>query len=240
MSPLIRGVAGRLLGIVPARSGSKGIPRKNLADLCGRPLIAWSVQTGKDLVHAGALERCIVSTDDQEIAEICRGLGADVPYLRPPALASDDAPAIDYVLHALDTLDPGGYQFDGVVLLQPTSPLRNVDAIVGALDEFSKSSRASLISCYRDDYVNELVMYSLRSDGSLRPRMGDHASGVRRQDHGPVWIRNGALYATRRTYLRQERRLICDSPLALEMPKSESIDVDTQDDLDLLRRLLCR
>lgn len=232
--------AGRFLGIVPARGGSKGIPRKNLADLCGRPLIAWSLQTGKDLVHAGALERCIVSTDDREIAEVCRGLGADVPYLRPSVFASDDSPAIDYVLHALDTLDPDGQEFDGVVLLQPTSPLRNVDAIAGALDEFTHSSRDSLISCYRDDYVNDLVMYSLRSDGSLRPRRGDHASGVRRQEHGPVWIRNGALYATRSTFLREEKRLICESPLALEMPKSESIDVDTQDDLDLLRRLLCR
>src|SRR5947209_7666123 len=101
----------RILGIIPARGGSKGIPRKNIVDVCGRPLIAWSIATGEALRAAGVLARCVVSTDDDEIAAIGRSHGADVPFLRPGAAATDSATALAYVTHALDALEmqDGGY-----------------------------------------------------------------------------------------------------------------------------------
>lgn len=228
----------RILGIIPARGGSKGIPRKNLVDVCGQPLIVYSIQTGIELLSKRTLTRCIVSTDDEEIALISRQAGADVPFIRPSEAATDTAKALAYVLHALDSLEENDETYDAVMLLQPTSPIRDTEKISEAVNHFSVSSSDSLISCYQEDYINELVMYSDQGDGTLKPRNSEHNKGVRRQEHGSVMIRNGALYITRIPYLRSTRQLVCDRPMFLEMRKIDSIDVDTQDDLELLRAVL--
>lgn len=230
----------RILGIVPARGGSKGIPRKNLADVCGKPLIAYSIETGRQLLASGTLARCIVSTDDDEIAAYARALGADVPFMRPAAAATDTAKALDYVLHALDYLEPRDGIYDAVMLLQPTSPIRNSEAIATAVRNFEVSSANSLISCYREEYINELVMYDPEPDGRLMPRSSLHNKGVRRQEHRSAMIRNGVLYVTRTAYLRVSGSLVCDRPALLEMSKLDSIDVDTPEDLILLRAVMCK
>lgn len=230
----------RILGIVPARGGSKGIPRKNLADVCGKPLIAYSIETGRQLLASGTLARCIVSTDDDEIAACARALGADVPFIRPAAAASDTAKALAYVLHALDALEPQDGVYDAVMLLQPTSPIRNPEAIAAAVRRFEASNADSLISCYREEYINELVMYDPQPDGRLIPRSPLHNKGVRRQEHGPAMVRNGALYVTRTPYLKASGSLVCDRPVLLEMSKLDSIDVDAPDDLILLRAVMCK
>ncbi|MBT9507331.1 acylneuraminate cytidylyltransferase family protein [Rhodoferax sp.] len=230
----------RILGIVPARGGSKGIPRKNLADVCGKPLIAYSIEAGRQLLASGTLARCIVSTDDDEIASCARALGADVPFLRPAAAATDTAKALAYVLHALDALEPQDGVYDAVMLLQPTSPIRNPEAIAATVRRFEASNADSLISCYREEYINELVMYDPQPDGTLIPRNPLHNKGVRRQEHGPAMIRNGALYVTRTPYLRASGSLVCDRPVLLEMSKLDSIDVDAPDDLILLRAVMCK
>lgn len=230
----------RILGIIPARGGSKGIPRKNLADLCGQPLIAWSIATGEALLAAGALTRCIVSTDDEEIAAVARRYGADVPFLRPAEAATDTAKAMAYVIHALDTLEPKDGSYDAVMLLQPTSPCRDVNAIARAVERFRTSRADSLISCYQEDYINDLVMYIDQGDGTIVPKKINHNKGVRRQEHGPMMVRNGALYITRVPYLRSTGQLVCDRPMLMTMRKIDSIDVDTPDDLELLRAILCR
>jgi CMP-N,N'-diacetyllegionaminic acid synthase len=230
----------RILGIVPARGGSKGIPKKNLADVCGKPLIAYSIRTGVELVAAGALSRCIVSTDSEEIAAVARGLGADVPFLRPAAAATDTAKALSYVLHALDTLESTDGAYDAVMLLQPTSPQRDTAIIVEAVKRFGSEDADSLISCYQEDYVNDLVMYDDLGNGRLKPRNPNHNKGVRRQEHGSTMVRNGAVYITRVPYLRATGQLVCDHPMLLKMSKIDSIDVDTPDDLILLRAVLCK
>lgn len=230
----------RILGIVPTRGGSKGIPRKNLADVCGRPLIAYSIETGRQLLASGTLARCIVSTDDDEIAACARALGADVPFMRPAAAATDTAKALAYVLHALDALEPQDGVYDAVMLLQPTSPIRNPKAIAAAVRRFEASNADSLISCYREEYINELVMYDPQPDGTLIPRSPLHNKGVRRQEHGPAMVRNGALYVTRTPYLKASGSLVCDRPVLLEMSKLDSIDVDAPDDLILLRAVMCK
>lgn len=230
----------RILGIIPARGGSKGIPRKNLADVCGRPLIAWSIESAKQLIADGVLTRCIVSTDDEEIAAVARVHGADVPFLRPAEAATDMAKALSYVLHALDVLEWTDGAYDAVMILQPTSPQRNPAAIAEAVARLAASVADSLISCYQEDYINELVMYEDEGDGRIRPRHPNHNKGVRRQEHGPMMVRNGAVYVTRVPYLRATGQLVCDHPVLLRMEKIESIDVDTPDDLELLRAVLCR
>jgi len=230
----------RILGIVPARGGSKGIPRKNLADVCGKPLIAYSIETGRQLLASGTLARCIVSTDDQEIADRARALGADVPFMRPAAAATDTAKALAYVLHALETLEPQDGAYDAVMLLQPTSPIRDAAVIAAAVARMESGNSDSLISCYREEYINELVMYDPQPDGTLLPRNPLHNKGVRRQEHGPAMVRNGALYVTRTPYLKATGSLVCDRPVLLEMSKLDSIDVDAPDDLILLRAVMCK
>lgn len=230
----------RILGIVPARGGSKGIPRKNLADVCGKPLIAYSIETGRQLLAGGTLARCIVSTDDAEIAACARALGADVPFMRPAAAATDTAKALAYVLHALEALEPQDGAYDAVMLLQPTSPIRNTAVIAAAVARMEAGNSDSLISCYREEYINELVMYDPQPDGTLLPRNPLHNKGVRRQEHGPAMVRNGALYVTRTPYLKATGSLVCDRPVLLEMSKLDSIDVDAPDDLILLRAVMCK
>lgn len=230
----------RILGIIPARGGSKGIPRKNIVDVCGRPLIAWSIESGKQLQADGVLSRCIVSTDDEEIAAVAREHGADVPFLRPAEAATDEAKALAYVLHALDTLESVDGAYDAVMILQPTSPQRDLAEIAAAVARLTVSDADSLISCYPENYVNELVMYKDEGDGRIRPSHSNHNKGVRRQEHGPTMVRNGAVYVTRVPYLRASGQLVCDHPVLLRMEKIRSIDVDTPDDLALLRAVLCR
>lgn len=229
----------RVLAIIPARGGSKGIPRKNLVDLCGRPLIAWSIDTALALLQRGSVSRAIVSTDDEEIAATAGSLGLEVPFMRPAEFATDTAKSIGFVLHAIRTLEDSGEAYDAVLLLQPTSPVRDVDQIEKAIAQFEHNSAESLISCYREEYVNELVMYDDVGEGRIVPRHVDHNSGVRRQEHGPTWVRNGAIYLTSTDYIRREKKLVSDRPLLMPMSKVDSVDLDTPEDLRILRAILC-
>ena len=232
--------AQSILAIIPARGGSKGIPRKNLVDLCGKPLIAWSIEAGNALLRAAAIQRSIVSTDDAEIAQVAREWGADVPFMRPPELATDTAKSIGYVLHAIDTLGASGERYDAVMLLQPTAPIRDVAGIVEATRRFRASDAESLISCYQEDYISDLVIYFDDGHGRLIPKHADHNKGVRRQNHGPAMVRNGAVYITRTDYLRRTGQLVCNKPMLMRMRKADSVDLDTPDDLLILRAMLCR
>ena len=231
---------GRVLAVVPARGGSKGIPRKNIVDVCGKPLIAWSIATGHRLIETGVVVRAVVSTEDAEIADVARQWGGDVPFMRPAELATDQAKSIGYILHALDWFVERGDKFDAVLLLQPTSPQRDADAIADGIRQFFRQSQAdSLISCYQEDYINDLVMYEDEGAGYLKPRTPLHNRGVRRQEHGPTMVRNGAIYLTGVDYLRRTGQLICDRPMLMRMSKLHSIDLDVPDDLILLRSAMC-
>lgn len=230
----------RVLAIIPARGGSKGIPRKNIVDVCGKPLIAWSIATGRQLVETGTVARAVVSTDDAEIAEVSRRWGGDVPFMRPADLATDQAKSIGYILHALDWFAERGESFDAVLLLQPTSPRRDAASIAsGILRFFEQDEAQSLISCYQEDYINDLVMYEDEGTGYLKPRNPQHNKGVRRQEHGPTMVRNGAVYLVRVGYLRRIGQIICDRPMLLRMSKLHSIDLDVPEDLILLRSAMC-
>jgi CMP-N,N'-diacetyllegionaminic acid synthase len=180
-----------------------------------------------------------VSTDSEEIAEVARCYGGDVPFLRPAELATDTAQAIEYVLHALNALESDGECYDTIMLLQPSAPIRNVEAIVAALERFNASQADSLISCYEEEYVNELVMYVDDGTGFLMPKNPNHNKGIGRQEHGPVIVRSGTLYLTRISYLRRTGRLIADRPMPMRIRKIEGIDLNSPDDLVMLRALLC-
>jgi CMP-N,N'-diacetyllegionaminic acid synthase len=232
----------KILAIVPARGGSKGIPRKNLVNLCGKPLILWSVEFALKLKECGVIAKAILSTDDAEIKSLSEASGIDAPFVRPTNLATDQSPSVGYVIHALEFLQSKGENYDAVLILQPTSPRRNLVEVIEAVCRFEASTANSMISCYEEIYINASVSYTLckKTDGPyLIPNSGTHNRGLRRQDRESTFIRNGAIYLTRTAFVLSEKKLICDRPMLLNMKKSDSVDIDSPEDLEIARRLYC-
>lgn len=220
-----------VLAIITARGGSKGLPRKNVLPLGGTPLIAWTVRAALD---ARCIARVIVSTDDDEIAAAARAAGAEVPFQRPVALASDTASSVDVMVHALDELSG----FERAVLLQPTSPFRT-----GAdLDEgFARWSLApgsgSCVSVCEAD-CSPWIMYGRGPEGRLERLLPEPPHGLRRQDLPKVLMLNGAFYFVDVARLRAERRFVFDDSLGHEMPVERSLDIDTKEDFAEAERRL--
>jgi CMP-N-acetylneuraminic acid synthetase len=224
----------KLLAIIPARGGSKGIPRKNVYPLCGRPLIAYSIDAAQ---QSPAVDRVIVSTDHPEIAEISRGLGVEV-RMRPAALAADDTPTRAVLEYVVAELAAENYCSDAVLTLQPTSPLRTATHVDEAVALFAADVIAdSLVSCVEVPHVfhPESVMRR-NADGYLEPYFRA-PQPHRRQDKPPAFARNGAaIYITRTARIVEYvfgGRLIC-----YLMDAESSIDIDTLDDLHLAERML--
>ncbi|MDE6311288.1 MAG: acylneuraminate cytidylyltransferase family protein [Muribaculaceae bacterium] len=220
------------LFVIPARGGSKGIPRKNIKPLGGRPLLAWTVDAAKEaLGPACDLERIILSTDDSEIAEAGRALGLTVDYMRPAELATDTAGSREVILDVMDWADARGIDYDTVVLLQPTSPFRTSADILGACELYASSSGnpdmvVSVCESAANPYYN---LFETGPDGILHVCKG---SGLytRRQDAPPVWEYNGAVYVIRPESIR--RMTLGEFPVRLPyvMPRNRSLDLDTPAD----------
>jgi len=230
----------KILCIIPARCGSKGIKDKNLIDVCGKPLISYSIDLALELKKDNLVDTVLVSTDCEKIANISKDYGADVPFLRPENISNDTAKSIEYYLHALDFYKKQNISFDSVLLLQPTSPLRTFELLKNAIEIFKSGNKDSLISVYKEEYINDLVMYKNTSDIDLKPLNENHNKGVRRQDHGSTFVRNGAIYLTKVSHILKKQLIISDNPLFIEMKKSDSLNIDTIEDLELVRKTLCK
>lgn len=216
-----------VLALIPARGGSKGIPRKNIAPIAGRPLIAWTIAAAL----AARVDAVVVSTDDADIAEIARAAGASVPFLRPAALAQDDTPGLDPVLHALDML-PG---YEQVMLLQPTSPLRTAADIDAAL-ALGRADALSVVSV-TEAATHPYWTYTLDGEGRMVPLV-DADKGARRQDLPVVHALNGAIYLADAAWLRAGRRFVDGGTRAYVMPPERSVDIDTPFDWLVAEALL--
>ena len=226
----------KCLGVVPARGGSKGVPRKNLRVVAGRPLLAYTA----DAVHASArLTRAIVSTDDREIAETARTLGLEVPFMRPPALAGDDTLMLPVLQHAARAMAEGGFAADVVVLLQPTSPLRRGSHIDAAVDLLESSGADSVVSVVEVPHQFNPASVMRLENGRLTPFLPGPAV-LRRQDKPRVFARNGPAVAAVRSRVLESGSLYGDDTRALVMAPEESIDVDSIDDLAYLEFLFAR
>ena len=216
-------MSDRVLGLVPARGGSKGVPGKNVRLLTGRPLIAYTASAARE---SGVVDRLVLSTDAAEIAEAGRAAGLEVPFTRPAELAEDDTPMLAVIRHAVDSLAREGWQPEIVVLLQPTSPLRTAAHIrdaVALLRETGADSVVTVVELPRHvspDYVMRL------EHGRLVPFLPDGAQLTRRQDARPAYVRDGTAYAFwRRTLERSGSIYGVDArPLVLEPRESLSID----------------
>jgi CMP-N,N'-diacetyllegionaminic acid synthase len=213
-----------VLAIVPARGGSKGIPRKNIRPLAGLPLIGWTLRAARASRY---IDRLILSSEDEEIIRIAQELGCEIPFRRPRELAQDSTPGIDPVLHAITSL-PG---YDIVVLLQPTSPLR-LEADIDACIERMINSGSPVCVSVREAVDHPYWCYASAADGKLRPFVTlPEGAFARRQDLPRAFTPNGAVYVAKTDWLVNSRSFMTEQTIGLEMPEARSLDIDTEEDL---------
>ena len=185
----------KILGLIPARGGSKGVPGKNIKLLRNKPLLAYSYEAAK---KSQKLEDCILSTDDEKIAEVGRRIGLSVPFLRPPQLAVDSAPTLPTLHHALEYFNGKGTRYDAICLIQPTSPFRPINLIDSAIDKFIASGADSLVTVLPvPDHYNPHWVFEPNQEGFLKNATGDTTLISRRQDLPPAYIRDGSIYLIR-------------------------------------------
>jgi CMP-N,N'-diacetyllegionaminic acid synthase len=226
----------RVLGVVPARGGSKGIAGKNLAIVGGRPLLAYTADAVRQSTR---LTRTVITTDAADIATAARTLGLEAPFLRPAALAADDTPMLPVLQHTLMAMRERDFAADTVVLLQPTSPLRrgeHIDAAVALLDE---SGADSVVSVVEVPHQFNPVSVMTVDDGRLRPFVPGPPL-ARRQDKPRVFARNGPAVVAVRAAVIDAGSLYGDDCRPLLMSPDESIDVDSPWDLALVEFMLQR
>ena len=215
----------KVLAIIPARGGSKGIPYKNIVPLFGKPLIAYTIEAGKQSKY---IDTVLVSTDDRKIQEVSEDYGARVPFLREAVIATDTAKTISVVVDAVNRLAVTGERYDLVVLLQPTSPLRTAEEIDIALEVFFQNDMQGLVSVN----IAAVSPFLLRTIHNQRlQRIIDENSTIRRQDMPTYYEVNGAIYINKASEI-QESLSFNDNPIPYIMSHEHSIDIDTWDDLD--------
>jgi len=220
-----------LLAVIPARGGSKGIPRKNIKELCGKPLISWTIEAAKNI---SKIDRLILSTDDEEIAAIGRKLGVDVPFLRPQELAADDTPAILTALQILELLP----EFDELLWLQPTSPLRTVEDINQVI-EISYRINAASVASVSPVKENPNWVYQL-NEQQILTRWIEEPLRLSRQELQQAYVLNGAIYWAQVEWLKQKRAFVSGETQGYVMPVERSIDLDTPLDWEWVEFLMSR
>lgn len=219
--------------VIPARGGSKGIPDKNIIEVAGKPLIAYSIELALRVFETGLNGDIVVTTDSARIAKIAREWGGNVPFMRPSEISGDTAKSIEFLLHALEFFENQGRHFDATILLQPTSPLRTVQDILQAVKIYESVGHPSLISAYLEEHVCDFTNYHIKGQVGY-PLNPLHNAGTRRQDREKIYVRNAAIYITDVAFMKREKKVFCDTPAIYVMPKSRSVNIDTLEDLELL------
>ena len=221
----------KVLALIPARGGSKGLPGKNVRLLGGKPLLAWSVQAAKASKY---VDRIVLSSDDAEIMAVARAAGCDVPFTRPADFATDSAGVQDVVIHALDSL---GEAFDYVVLLQPTSPLRSAADMDACIEACVAAGAPSCVSVTRPA-KSPYWMFFLDEDGTGHPVLGDDNTGKRRQELRQAYVLNGAVYVVEVARFRESLTFVGPQTRFHVMPEERSCDIDTLLDFSVAETLV--
>jgi CMP-N-acetylneuraminic acid synthetase len=218
----------KTLGLVPARGGSKGIPRKNIRPLAGRPLLEY---TARAALAAASLTSVVLTTDDEAIAEAGRAAGLAVPFLRPPELAEDDTPTLPVVQHALRWLARQGEKYDAVCLLQPTSPFRRpetIDACVALLERSRADSVVSVVAVPPEH--NPHWVFFRSAEGLLTLATGESAPIPRRQALPPAYCRDGSVYVSRTEIVLERGTLYGERVAGFVSEEEEVVNLDEMDD----------
>jgi len=223
-----------VLGLIPARGGSKGIPGKNIVPLAGKPLLAWTCEAAR---ASRSLSRVLLSTDDSQIAEVGRACGVEVPFLRPPELARDDTPSVDVAVHALQWLaDHEGWRAEVLVLLQPTSPLRRAEHIDAAVAELERTGADTVVSVVEVPH-NFHPWSVMKRNGEWLEDFLPPAPGLdrfRRQNLPRLYARNGpAVLVTRALTILTRHSFYGERVAGYLMERGPSLDIDDPEDLEL-------
>ena len=222
-----------VLALIPARGGSKGIRDKNIRPLAGRTLLEYTAQAA---LESRVVDRAVLSTDSERIAAEGRRIGLEVPFMRPGDIAGDETPMLAVIEHAVDSLEQSGWLPEIIVLLQPTSPLRQPDHVRSAVQQLRDSAADSVVTVVEvprhlsPDYVMRI------EDGRLVPFLPQGATVTRRQDARPAWVRDGTVYAFWLRTLRETRTIYGRNCQPLVLTARESLTIDTPDDWDEAER----
>jgi CMP-N,N'-diacetyllegionaminic acid synthase len=226
----------KILGLIPARSGSKGVPGKNTKVLGGKPLIAYTIESAK---KSQLITDLIVSTDSEDIAAVARSFGADVPFIRPVELATDSAKSIDVVLHALHELQKQNRHYDAVILLQPTNPFRPEGFIDDAIKKFIMCGYDSLISVLPVPHeFNPHWVFEPDAEGNLHIATGDATIISRRQELPKAYFRDGSIYITAAEVVRNKNSFYGNKLGYIEANPKRHVNIDTPDDWVLAEKKL--
>ncbi|WP_227762467.1 cytidylyltransferase domain-containing protein [Zhaonella formicivorans] len=218
-----------ILGIIPARAGSKGLPGKNIKPLLGKPLINYTIEEAKKSV---VLDRLIVSTDSTEIALVAKNADAEVPFIRPSELATDGAKSMDVVQHAMRWIERYDQKYDLVMVLQPTSPLRKAIDILNALNVLIKKNANAVVSVCETEH-HPWWCNTLPENGSMEHFIRHDIINTNRQEL-PIFFRlNGAIYLAKWDFLKTQGSWFGQSTFAYKMPRERSIDIDTELDFHI-------
>lgn len=225
-----------MIAFIPARGGSKGVPGKNIKEICGKPLIAWTIEAAK---KAKGIDRVIVTTDDEAIAAVAREYGAEVPFMRPAELSSDTASAIDVYLHATEfVMNETGEQIEKFMVLLPTVPLRTEKHIEEAMAQFEADKATTLISFAEAEVP---ASWYHVTDEKGRVHNAGFGSGVtmsNRQNNETYIVPNGAIYILDYDLLKNKRTYYCDNTVAYIMSREDSIDIDYPIDFEFAKCLM--
>lgn len=226
----------RILGIIPARGGSKGIPKKNLALLCGKPLVYYTIQAA---MASSRLTRTILSSDDPEIIKVGEYYGVEVPFMRPSELATDVASSAEVAKYSLERIESeDGKPYDYVCLLEPTSPLRTSEDIDGAIELLLAAQADAVVSVSRIEAPHPVKTLVIEG-GLLRPFLpGRWGPNLTRQELEPVYAVNGAVYCVERNVLLESTSFWGRASIPYIMPAERSVNIDTWLDLKLAEALM--
>lgn len=221
----------RILGVIPARGGSKGLPGKNIRPLNGKPLIAWTVQAA---LKSKYLDETIVSTDSPKIAAVARKWGAAAPFLRPKELSTDKAKSIDVLVHALGFLKAQGEEYDYIIMLEPTSPLREASDIDRSIEMLinNKVGAVSIVGVSQVEAAHPAFDVVVNRRGLIAPYLGDFKKAGRRQDLSVLYFFEGTVYVSSVPELLKRKSFYHDKTLPYIVPRWKSLEID--DLLDLL------
>lgn len=225
---MLNSIQMKVLGLIPARGGSKGVPRKNIRLLNGRPLLSYTAEAA---LSTKSLARVILSTEDEEIAEVGRKCGLDVPFMRPAELAEDSTPTLPVIQHVLRNLEEGGEYFEAVCLLQPTNPLRRYEDIDACVEFFVNSNADCVMSVLPvPPEYNPHWVYWLDETNRLKLSTDAKEPIPRRQDLPSAYHRDGSIYVTRREVLMDRGSLYGDDVLGFVIDRQFSANIDTEED----------
>lgn len=225
----------KILALIPARGGSKGLPNKNIMNLSGKPMIKWTIDEAKKLQW---IDKIVVSTDSKKIIDECKEPSIDIPFVRPSDLSTDTASSIDVVLHALNWFEKKNIYFDIIILLEPTSPLRQAIDIENALQLMFKANAKSVVGVAKVGSSHPDFMYEKKENNYIIPHNKIKSSHTRRQDVDMLYYLEGSIYASLVYDFKKNKTFYHKNTVGYEVSKIKSFEIDDIEDFVIAEALL--